>query len=71
MTCLSGWDIIELAMSGLTFYQPVKNRRITTMSEIQNIDKNLATTAKINDQEIEFFSVRNEPFTIYGLICGK
>ena len=41
------------------------------MSEIQNIDKNLATTAKINDQEIEFFSVRNEPFTIYGLICGK
>ena len=41
------------------------------MSEIQNIDKNLATTAKINDQEIEFFSVRNEPFTIYGLISGK
>ena len=42
-----------------------------TMSEIQNIDKNLVTTAKISDQEIEFFSVRNEPFTIYGLIPGR
>lgn len=42
-----------------------------TMSEIQNIDKNLATSTKINDQEIRFLSVRNEPFTIYGLIPGQ
>lgn len=41
------------------------------MSNIGEIDKNLAVSGVIQDTEVEFYNVRQQPFAIYGLIPGR
>jgi len=38
------------------------------MNNIGEVDKNLAVSGVINDIELCFFDVRNEPFTVHGLL---
>ena len=40
------------------------------MSNIGEIDKNLAVPGNIGGENLNFYNVRREPFTIYGLIPG-
>ena len=38
------------------------------MSNIGEIDRNLAVTGTIQGADVNFYDVRQEPFTIYGLL---
>ena len=36
--------------------------------DISRIDKNFKVETKINKSDIVFYDVKNEPFTVYGVI---
>ena len=40
------------------------------MSGIGQIDKNLAVPGVINEENLAYYNVRNEPFSVYGLLPG-
>ena len=41
------------------------------MSNIGEIDKNLAVSGTIQGENVSFYNVRKAPFTIYGLLPGR
>ena len=41
------------------------------MSNIGEIDKNLAVSGNIQGEDVTFYNVRQEPFTVYGLIQSR
>lgn len=41
------------------------------MSSIEQIDKNLAVSGVIDEEYLVFHNVRNEPFSVYGLLPGE